>query len=152
MVFARPTSLDQYLNRRCFRDADGNLDARLNNMKTEFGQILSSRLGVLAKMGLAQATEVGWSVRSDFLHMLKTMQQTGDRQKMLHQYGILMSDLRLPTQVTRARDIDSLEGRVRAHVQYDLTGSPRIILEGTDGRVHFIRHTPVMEIFVRPDT
>ena len=29
IAFARPTSLDQYLNRRCFRDADGNLDARL---------------------------------------------------------------------------------------------------------------------------
>ena len=56
-----------------------------------------------------------------------------------------MSDPRLPTQVTRARDIESLEGRVLAHVQDDLTGSPQMILEGTDGRVHFIRHTPMME-------
>ena len=145
VAFARPTSLDQYLNRRCFRDAQGNLDARFNDTKTEFGQMLLSRLGVLSKMGLAQATEVGWSVRGHFLHVLKAMQQTGDRQKMLHQYGILMSDPRLPTQVTRARDIDSLGGRVLAHVQDDLTGSPQMILEGTDSRVHFIRHTPVME-------
>ena len=43
IAFARPTSLDQYLNRRCFRDAEGYLDARLDNMKTEFGQMLSSQ-------------------------------------------------------------------------------------------------------------
>ena len=73
------------------------------------------------------------------------MQQAGDRQKMLHQYGILLSDPRLPTQVTRARNIEHLEGRVLAHVYDDATGAPQMILEGTDAHVHFIRHTPMME-------
>jgi hypothetical protein len=73
------------------------------------------------------------------------MQQASDRQKMLHQYGILLSDPRLPTQLTRTRDISRLEGRVLAHVYDDLTGAPQMILEGTDARVHFIRHTPAME-------
>jgi hypothetical protein len=73
------------------------------------------------------------------------MQQASDRQKMLQQYGILMSDPRLPTVVTRLEDIESLEGRVLAHVHDDMTGRPQMILEGTDGKVHFIRHAPEME-------
>ena len=64
---------------------------------------------------------------------------------MLDQYGILLSDPRLPTHVTRARDIENLEGRVLAHVYDDTTGAPQMILEGTDAHVHFIRHTPAME-------
>jgi hypothetical protein len=73
------------------------------------------------------------------------MQQVGDRQKMLNQYGLLLSDPRLRTQVTRAKDISDLEGRVIAHIQDDATGAPHMILEGTDARVHFIRHTSTME-------
>jgi hypothetical protein len=96
-------------------------------------------------MGLAQPDGNGWDLRSDYLQVLRTMQQAGDRQKMLHQYGILLSDPRLPTQITRANDISHLEGRVLAHVYDDVTGSPQVILEGTDSRVHFISHTPVME-------
>jgi hypothetical protein len=64
---------------------------------------------------------------------------------MLQQYCVLMSDPRLPTVFTRAQDIESLEGRVLAHVHDDLTGAPQIILEGTDCKVHFMRHTPTME-------
>ena len=95
-------------------------------------------------MGLAKLNENGWIVRRDFLQVLKAMQQTGDRQKMLHQYGLLMSDPRLPTVVTRVQDIELLEGRVLAHVHDDLTGEPQVILEGTDGKVQFIRNTSVI--------
>ena len=56
-----------------------------------------------------------------------------------------MSDPRMPTVFTRARDIESLEGHVLAHVYEDLTGAPHMILEGTDGKVPLIRHTPAME-------
>jgi hypothetical protein len=102
-------------------------------------------MAVLSRMGLAQPDGNGWNLRADYLQVLKTMQQAGDRQKMLHQYGILLSDPRLPTQVTRARDIGRLEGRVLAHAHDDVTGAPQMILEGTDARVHFIRHTALME-------
>ena len=47
--------------------------------------------------------------------------------------------------MTRARDIENLEGRVLAHVYDDTSGAPQMILEGTDAHVHFIRHTPAME-------
>lgn len=64
---------------------------------------------------------------------------------MVQQYGILMSDPRLPTVVTRLEDVESLESRVLAHVPDDMTGKPQMILEGTDGKVHFIRHTSSIE-------
>ncbi|MFN0160970.1 MAG: DUF3363 domain-containing protein [Burkholderiales bacterium] len=143
--FARPTSLDRYIDKGSSRNKDADLVYPLYGPLNELGQLLSARLGVLAKMGLAKPNENGWVVRRDFLQVLKAMQQAGDRQKMLQQYGILMSDPRLPTVVTRLEDIESLEGRVLAHVHDDMTGKPQMILEGTDGKVHFIRYTPAME-------
>lgn len=143
--FARPTSLDRYIDKRSPRNQDADLVYPLFGPLNGLGQLLSARLGVLAKMGLAKPNENGWIVRRDFLQVLKAMQQTGDRQKMLQQYGMLMSDPRLPTVVTRAQDIESLEGRVLAHVPDDMTGKPQMILEGTDGMVHFIRHIPTIE-------
>jgi hypothetical protein len=98
----------------------------MSSIDTEFRQLLAARLGVLGKMGLAEPNENGWIIRRDFLQ-------------------ILMSDPRMPTVFTRAQDIESLEGRVLAHVHDDLTGAPQMILEGTDAKVHFIRHTEAME-------
>ena len=143
--FARATSLDRQIQKRAGSTADGELRVELPSSSREFFQLLASRMAVLARMGLANPDGNGWNLRADYLQVLKTMQQAGDRQKMLHQYGILLSDPRLPTQVTSARDIGHLEGRVLAHVYDDATGAPQMILEGTDARVHFIRHTPMME-------
>jgi hypothetical protein len=143
--FTRATSLDRQIQRRATPVADGKLRVELPQANREFFQLLASRMAALSDMGLAKPEGNGWNLRGDFLQVLKTMQQAGDRQKMLHQYGILLSDPRLPTQVTRARDIERLEGRVLAHVYDDASGAPQMILEGTDARVHFIRHTPTME-------
>lgn len=143
--FTRATSLDRQIQTRATPAANGDLRVELPQGNREFFQLLASRMAALSGMGLAKPEGNGWNLRGDFLQVLKTMQQAGDRQKMLHQYGILLSDPRLPTQVTRARDIERLEGRVLAHVYDDATGAPQMILEGTDARVHFIRHTPTME-------
>jgi hypothetical protein len=143
--FTRATSLDRQIQKRATPVADGELHVDLPPGNREFFQLLASRMAALSGMGLAKPEVNGWNLRGDFLHVLKSMQQAGDRQKMLHQYGILLSDPRLPTQVTRARDIEHLEGRVLAHVFDDATGAPQMILEGTDARVHFIRHTATME-------
>ena len=143
--FARATSLDRQILKRAVPGADGELRVEIPASQREFFQLLAMRMAVLSRMGLAQPEGKGWNLRADYLQILKTMQQAGDRQKMLHQYGILLSDPRLPTQVTRSSDIENLEGRVLAHVYDDTTGAPQMILEGTDARVHFIRHTPAME-------
>jgi hypothetical protein len=143
--FSRATSLDRQIQKRAVPAAEGELRFELPSSDREFFQLLASRMAVLSRMGLAQPDGNGWNLRTDYLQVLKSMQQAGDRQKMLHQYGILLSEPRLPTQVTRACDIGRLEGRVLAHVYDDVTGAPQMMLEGTDARVHFIRHTPRIE-------
>jgi len=79
-----------------------------------------------------------WQVRSDFEQVLRAIQQAGDRQKTLAAYGALLSDQRLPLQVTSPANINKLEGRVLGHGQEDSTGRPYVLIEGTDGKVHFI--------------
>jgi hypothetical protein len=143
--FTRATSLDRQIQKRATPVADGQLRVELPQGNREFFQLLASRLAALSGMGLAKPKGNGWNLRGDFLQVLKSMQQAGDRQKMLHQYGILISDPRLPTQVTHLRDISNLEGRVLAHIHDDSTGAPQMILEGTDARIHFIRHNADIE-------
>ena len=102
-------------------------------------QHTAARLIVLHKMGLAEPFGPGsWQVRSDFEQVLRAIQQAGDRQKTLAAYGALLSDQRLPLQVTSPANITKLEGRVLGHGQEDSTGRPYVLIEGTDGKVHFI--------------
>jgi type IV secretory pathway VirD2 relaxase len=58
------------------------------------------RLKVLESMGLAEPTSPStWRVRQDFENILRAMQRSADRQKMLAAHGVLMSDERLPLAV-----------------------------------------------------
>ena len=58
---------------------------------------VSARLAVLSHMGLAAVVQPGrWRVRRDFEGVLRAMQKTADRQKMLAAHCALMSDERLP--------------------------------------------------------
>jgi hypothetical protein len=143
--FARATSLDRQIQKRTVPISPTEMQFALPPGSREFFQLLACRMATLTKMGLAQADGSGWRLRLDFLQVLKAMQQAGDRQKMLNQYGILLSDPRLPTQVTRLKDITHLEGRVIAHFHDDATGAAHMILEGTDARIHFIRHNADIE-------
>ncbi len=97
-------------------------------------------------MGLAQF--VGphqWSVQSDFEKVLRTLQQSGDRQKMLAAHGALLSDKRLPLQVTTLRQLQRVAGRVLLHTEDEQTGKRYMLVEGTDGKVHLIYHTSAIE-------
>ena len=69
------------------------------------------------------------------------MQRAGDRQKMLAAHAALLSDPRLPMQVTDCRSIHLLEGRVITHGEEENSGRVYMLLEGTDARVHFIYHS-----------
>ena len=48
-----------------------------------------------------------WRVQADFEKVLRTLQQSGDRQRMLAAHGALVSDKRLPLQVTTLRQFQS---------------------------------------------
>ncbi|MDQ1474644.1 MAG: hypothetical protein QOJ99_6124 [Bryobacterales bacterium] len=113
-------------------------------------QHIDARLLVLRQMGLAEpAGPREWLVRRDFETVLRAMQRTGDRQKMLASHGALVSDERLPLVVMDMRKLTAVEGRVLAHgEEEDGRGAGRhyMLLEGTDAKVHLIYYTPEMEV------
>jgi type IV secretory pathway VirD2 relaxase len=105
-----------------------------------------SRLLTLQKMGLAGRAGVGeWQVRMDFVQILRAMQRSNDRQKTLAAHRALLSDERLPLQLTSIKEIKELEGRVLGHGQEDTVSRPYILIEGTDARVHYIPYTVTID-------
>ena len=121
-------------------------DGSLSESARELQKHLVARLMHLQKMGLAQF--VGphqWSVQADFEKVLRTLQQSGDRQKTLAVHGALLSDKRLPLQVTNLRQLQRMEGRVLLHTEDEQTGKRYTLIEGTDAKVHLIYHTRAIE-------
>ena len=148
---SRYTSLDRLLRRRaqsdpehadklavtCDPTADGlGPSARIQERH------LAARLQVLQAMHLAMpAAGNVWLVSADYETILRAMQNTADRQRMLASHAALLSDPRLPMQVTDHRSILWLEGRVISHGEDEATGRTYMLLEGTDGKVHFVPHS-----------
>jgi type IV secretory pathway VirD2 relaxase len=109
-------------------------------------QDLSARLAHLEKMGLAKSVaSQQWVVQSDFETVLRTLQQTVDRQKMLAAHGALLSDPRLPFEITSIWKLKAVEGRVLLHAEDEVSGRRYLLLEGTDAKVHLIYHTQQIE-------
>jgi type IV secretory pathway VirD2 relaxase len=109
-------------------------------------QNLSARLAHLEKMGLAKLiSPQQWAVQGDFEIVLRTLQRTGDRQKMLAAHGAILSDPRLPFEITNIRNLKMVEGRVLLHAEDEVTGRRYLLLEGTDAQVHLIYHTDSIE-------
>ena len=115
----RYTSLDRILQ----RSNDGSSshfavtanpnDESLSESAQLLQKHLAARLMHLQTMGLAQIVAPHeWRVQADFEKVLRTLQQSGDRQKMLAAHGALVSDKRLPLQVTTLRQLQSC-GRPR---------------------------------------
>ena len=109
----------------------------------------AERLMFLHSMGLAEPTgRNSWNVRQDFENILRAMQRSADRQKMLAAHGVLMSDERLPLTVLDFRRLTTLEGRILVHGEEDIgreSGRSYLMLEGTDGQVHYVYYTPELE-------
>jgi hypothetical protein len=99
----------------------------------------------LETMGLARADGAHqWQVRRDLETVLRAMQRAADHQKTLTAHGALLSDQRLQLSAPNWRDITSLEGRVLSHGEEE-NGSRFLLLEGTDGRVYYLRYTPALD-------
>jgi type IV secretory pathway VirD2 relaxase len=121
-------------------------DGSLSETAQELQKHLVARLMHLQKMGLAEF--VGprqWSVQADFEKVLRTLQQSGDRQKMLAAHGALLSDKRLPLEVTNLRQLQRVEGRVLLHTEDEQTSKRYMLVEGTDAKMHLIYHTRAIE-------
>src|SRR6202163_2482785 len=148
----RYTSLDRILQ-RCNDGSSTHFEVTANpndDALSESAQILqkqvAARLMQLQTMGLAQYVAAHkWRVQADFEKVLRTLQQSGDRQKMLAAHGALVSDKRLPLQVTTLRQLQVVAGRVLLHTEDEQTGKRYVLVEGTDGKVHLIYHTDAIE-------
>ena len=147
---ARYTSLDRLIKKRAqptpspdyFAVAANPVEPALKPAARIHEQHVVARLQVLQSMHLAEPVAPGaWRVRSDFETILRAMQQAADRQKALAVHAAMLSDPRLPMQVTDYRSIRWLEGRVITHGEEENSGRAYMLLEGTDARVHFIYHS-----------
>jgi hypothetical protein len=148
----RYTSLDRILQ----RSNDGSSsyfaviatadDVTLSESSQQLQKHLIARLMHLQTMGLAQLVAPHeWSVQADFEKVLLMLQQSRDRQRMLAAHGALVSDKRLPLEVTTLRELQSVAGRVLLHTEDEQTGKRYMLVEGTDAKVHLIYHTSAIE-------
>jgi type IV secretory pathway VirD2 relaxase len=109
-------------------------------------QNLGARLAHLEKMGLARSiASQQWTVQSDLETVLRTLQRSTDRQKMLAAHGAQLSDPRLPVEITDVRKLKIVEGRVLLHAGDEGSGRRYLLLEGIDAKVHLIYHTDSIE-------
>lgn len=109
-------------------------------------QNMAARLAHLEKMDLASSiAPQQWTVRSDFETVLRTLQRSSDRQKMLAAHGALLSDPRLPFEITDIRKLRVVEGRILLHTEDEGSGRRYLLLEGIDAKVHLIYHTHAIE-------
>jgi type IV secretory pathway VirD2 relaxase len=144
----RFTGLDRVIQRQNPAQADYFI-VRCNPSQSRAGsfsrmqeQHLAARLSKLERMGLAENLgESLWRVRGDFPSVLRMMQRSQDRQRMLAAHGALLSDERLPFAVTSFREITHLQGRVLAQGQEEYSDRMYLIIEGVDGKVHFLYQT-----------
>src|SRR6266567_4332899 len=105
-------------------------------------QHLAARLSKLERMELSEHLgESLWRVRGDFAEVLRMIERTKDRQRVIAAHGALLSDERLQFAVTNFRDITRLQGRVLAHGQEEYSDRMYLIIEGVDGKVHFLYQT-----------
>jgi hypothetical protein len=119
---------------------------RLSQRDRILQQNLAARLAHLEKMGLARSiAPQQWTVQSDFESVLRTLQRSSDRQKMLAAHGALLSDPRLPFEITDIRKLKIVEGRVLLHAEDEGSGRRYLLLEGIDAKVHLIYHTHSIE-------
>jgi type IV secretory pathway VirD2 relaxase len=140
----RFTSLDRIIQRSrddatdYFTVRREPIDSRRQYARAQDHHVVA-RLAKLEQIGLAaRADRHSWFVRGDFEDVLRTMQRTTDRQKMLARHAALVSDERLPLQITPLPAISVLEGRVLGHGHEENSGRPYLLLEGVEGKIHFL--------------
>lgn len=100
---------------------------------------LAARLAKLEQIGLAEGLGgFRWNVRRDFESLLRTLQRSTDRQKMLARHMELLSDPRLPLEFVAFRDLKRIEGRVVGHGQEEAADRPYLLVEATDAKVYLL--------------
>lgn len=97
------------------------------------------RLHHLEGMGLAQRSGPNtWSMSKTYTETVKAIQIAGDRQKMLARHMDVASAINLPVVADQWKDLAPMSGRVLGHGEEDATGRGYLLLEGLDGKIHYL--------------
>jgi len=152
----RFTQLDRLIKKRATQAPDGTLSisetglSRIQRMSGRFqkGEELRNkriaRLQTLEQLGVAQKVGVmTWRLDDNWESALKQLEILRTRSTMLLQHRELMTDPRCLPQVTKLAPGESLVGRALGGGLDDTTDRRYLLVEGMDGRAHFID---------RPDT
>lgn len=150
----RFTSIDREIQRKAvpepgkssFLISEGAPPAGAWQSKIDERRQRIGRLQALEKIGVAE--RVGhqtWRLDAGWDKALKELDVLHNRSTMLMRHRELMTDPRALPVVTKVQPGERLVGRVLGTGLDDATDSPYLLVEGTDGRAHFIRQTPGIE-------
>lgn len=107
---------------------------------------LLRRLEFLRELGLAERTgKRTWRLSESHRPALRQMQLSRDLQKSLWRHGRPLVEPGAPQKLSRIMPGGELRGRVAGRAVDEATDEAYLVLEGSDGTVHFVPETPEME-------
>jgi type IV secretory pathway VirD2 relaxase len=144
-----------YLDHELVRDADDGLFDTRHEPRDPFGRFKHAlklrRLQQLGRMGLARESAKGfWRLSPQLEETLRRMGERGDIiktiQRRMREAGLERPDTDLEIYDPADRRARRLVGRVMAIGLYDeLRNRHYVILDGTDGRTHYVRIGEVVD-------
>jgi hypothetical protein len=129
----RFTSLDRLIHLKAL---EGNQRVSVAEFADVHRDQVFRRLQTLESFGLASPDGPDWRIEPRLDHVLRAMQRTADRQRILRDHGAAVSDPGLP--FSAAKSWRHLEGRILVHGEDEFSGKPYLILEGTDAKLHYV--------------
>ena len=106
-----------------------------------------ARLGVLESMGLARRLDqLSWQISPDLEQVLRQHQLSIDIIKTKARHLDKIHDRQAPLHVTELKPGEQVTGRViGTGLKNETTDRRYLMIEGNDGRLHYIRQTPAIE-------
>jgi hypothetical protein len=140
--------LDRMLERRA--DPEGHIEFEAvvpsSGAARELRLQLLRRLGFLSGLGLAE--RIGkrtFQLSEDHRAALEQMQLARDLEQGMTRHGELLLDPDAPQLFTELVPGVEFQGRVVGGAEDEVGGRTFLILEGTDGAIHFVAQTPEIE-------
>jgi len=106
-----------------------------------------ARLGFLEGMGLARRLDkLSWQISPDLEHVLRQHQLSIDIIKTRGRHLDQINDRQAPVNVTELKLDEQVTGRViGTGIENETTDRRYLMIEGNDGKLHYIRQTPAIE-------
>lgn len=143
---SRFTGLDRKIKQRQAEAEDGLVwvDHKSPSLEdigqaTEFHMMC--RLRKLKSMGLASEEKDGrWKIDPEWEKSLRTAQKAVDRIKMMEAHGEMASGTDMPFRLLRAKEMESVEGKILVHGQDEHSGNNFALVETIQGELVRIPH------------